>query len=259
MLAVVMIFTSMPFDLRSYADDTGASDVPKYGIVIHNVSYKEENNSTLNRYRITFSDHNGDTVSLDKEIHLEGSVNDLYLMPDPLTGTNKGRRGGIIEMDTNVWANLSGTKEFQDFLLTNKIKSVRVEMLEEASSTDSMDEDGNTSARKSQQFLSYGTEYNYYPDDLTPTTSTSYYRTYSGPHGNGITQPLKVQAMDEAGNLLFEEDGITPIMVDSTSYGFAVWDPTSSYTFVSTTATGTTYIDENNQVQPWPSNVNEGS
>ena len=228
LMAVVMVFTSIPMELLVSANDTDTNAPPDYGIVIYNTLYKEANNSTVNCYRVRFEDQDGRQVPFDSEIHLNGSDNDLYLVPDPLTGDDRGKNGAIIELDNKEWADLSGTPEFRDFLLKNKIKAVEVELLEVT--LDSKENGKNNTGN--YDFLVYEASMHYTSDtqnDLGATLT----KKYSGPRGEGITRTFTsykldangapIQAVDEEGNPLLDENS-QPIYQTEDTFGFATWE-----------------------------------
>ena len=228
LMAVVMVFTSIPMELLVSANDTDTNAPPDYGIVIYNTLYKEANNSTVNCYRVRFEDQDGRQVPFDSEIHLNGSDNDLYLVPDPLTGDDRGKNGAIIELDNKEWADLSGTPEFQDFLLKNKIKSVEVELLEVTLDS----KENGKSNTGNYDFLVYEASMHYTSDtqnDLGATLT----KKYSGPRWEGITRTFTsykldangapIQAVDEEGNPLVDENN-QPIYQTEDTFGFATWE-----------------------------------
>lgn len=65
LMAVVMVFTSIPMELLASANDTDTNALPDYGIVIYNTLYKEANNSTVNCYHVRFEDQDGRHVPFD--------------------------------------------------------------------------------------------------------------------------------------------------------------------------------------------------
>ena len=181
---------------------------------------------------MSFTGHDGKSIAFPSELHLNGSNNDLYLVPYPLGGDYKGSRGGILEMDAGDWADLSGTEAFQQFLLDNMVKSVTVTFLETGNPLSKADDDEEAEESGGRKFMHYNTAYQY--NSNFTENHTENYKTYSGPSGQGITSTMVVTKLDannnpiqatdpETGEPLVDEYG-DPIYETTEISGFLAWE-----------------------------------